>query len=316
MTKRIYANNMNKLWLPKSGVLLIVLEFIATCALVACGGGGDSSTAIESSKQPEAAGLGSAIAWTPASITDAANPGSRQDISVLFTSKASVSNVTVTVVPELRSIVSVRPTSFASLQAGQVSVLTLTVAPSAAESLRTLQGTIRLLQGSATIANPLPVNVSLVAPELINGTAVPPEPQADLNNASLAGFDANGNGIRDDIERYLAMTYPQSAKTRAALLGVSKQFQAALLSTSPSDVSATIAGYRATAGAIDCLWYINPSVAEQVRRALFARQLNTKARSLAYVAYNRALSGVVTQMVSASQFKLGCSGFDPDSLPN
>ena len=33
---------------------------------------------------------------------------------------------------------------------------------------------------------------------------MPPEPPPDLNNATLAGFDANGNGVRDDVERVVA----------------------------------------------------------------------------------------------------------------
>lgn len=38
----------------------------------------------------------------------------------------------------------------------------------------------------------------------INGIAVPPEPDAALNNATLAGVDSNNNGVRDDVERKLA----------------------------------------------------------------------------------------------------------------
>lgn len=38
----------------------------------------------------------------------------------------------------------------------------------------------------------------------INGFAVPPEPNAALNDATLAGVDTNGNGVRDDVERKIA----------------------------------------------------------------------------------------------------------------
>lgn len=40
--------------------------------------------------------------------------------------------------------------------------------------------------------------------ETINGIEVPPEPDPALNNATLAGVDLNENGVRDDVERYIA----------------------------------------------------------------------------------------------------------------
>ncbi len=44
----------------------------------------------------------------------------------------------------------------------------------------------------------------------INGIAVPPEPDPELNNATLAGIDVNGNGVRDDVERLIAMEFGDS----------------------------------------------------------------------------------------------------------
>lgn len=40
--------------------------------------------------------------------------------------------------------------------------------------------------------------------EVINGITVPPEPPPTTNNATLAGIDVNGNGVRDDVERSIA----------------------------------------------------------------------------------------------------------------
>ena len=36
------------------------------------------------------------------------------------------------------------------------------------------------------------------------GINVPPVPDEKINNSTLAGVDSNNNGVRDDIERYLA----------------------------------------------------------------------------------------------------------------
>lgn len=43
--------------------------------------------------------------------------------------------------------------------------------------------------------------------ELINGIPVPREPDQGLNSSSLAGIDSNANGIRDDVERFIATKF-------------------------------------------------------------------------------------------------------------
>lgn len=43
--------------------------------------------------------------------------------------------------------------------------------------------------------------------EVLNGVQVPPAPDATSNAATLAGIDSNGNGIRDDIERRMAVEF-------------------------------------------------------------------------------------------------------------
>lgn len=50
------------------------------------------------------------------------------------------------------------------------------------------------------------------------GTKLPPEPTAEAARATVQGIDANGNGIRDDVELAIFKEYPNSAKTRAVLL--------------------------------------------------------------------------------------------------
>src|SRR3989344_9324919 len=52
----------------------------------------------------------------------------------------------------------------------------------------------------------------------IMGENLPPEPDPALKDATIAGIDANQNGIRDDVELAIFKEYPNSAKTRAALL--------------------------------------------------------------------------------------------------
>ena len=49
------------------------------------------------------------------------------------------------------------------------------------------------------------------------GKNLPPDPGAEADK-TVAGIDANQNGIRDDVELAIFKEYPSSAKTRAVLL--------------------------------------------------------------------------------------------------
>jgi len=68
--------------------------------------------------------------------------------------------------------------------------------------------TLRSKQNEQAIQNTLVSEENVPAPssvkyETINGVPVPPEPDPELNNATLAGIDVNGNGVRDDVERHM-----------------------------------------------------------------------------------------------------------------
>lgn len=54
---------------------------------------------------------------------------------------------------------------------------------------------------------------------------LPPEPNKEENDATLAGIDANTNGIRDDVERAIYFKYQASAKEAAPALQYAKALQ-------------------------------------------------------------------------------------------
>jgi len=184
---------------------LLTLTVITVLAvLAACGGSDEKSQPTGERVQPLAAGTGPTVSFAPASITMSANPGSKQDIPVVLTAGSAMSNVTVNVPTALKSVLSASPTALGSLSAGQTATFSVKVAPGASEALRTLSGALTVRAGFATTSKTLPVSLTLVAPESINGIAVPPEPPKELNDLTLAGFDLNGNGVRDDVERMIA----------------------------------------------------------------------------------------------------------------
>ena len=52
-----------------------------------------------------------------------------------------------------------------------------------------------------------PLSSGALKYEVINGISVPPEPDVTLNNATIAWVDVNNNGVRDDVERYIALQF-------------------------------------------------------------------------------------------------------------
>src|SRR4051812_48211198 len=57
------------------------------------------------------------------------------------------------------------------------------------------------------------------APEVINGIVVPPEPAPSVNDSTLAGIDSNNNGVRDDVERFVARAARSPAEGKKILAG-------------------------------------------------------------------------------------------------
>lgn len=122
-------------------------------------------------------------------------------------------------------------------------------------------------------------------------------PQLD-RGITIAGIDANANGVRDDIEAYITQKYPQEEQ-RAAAMQDAAALQAALL-TDPTNSAAVKAASLKSSRAINCVFLkfnsandpTNASPAIVARKTL-AMTTNTKARLLAYLAYDNALNGTV-----------------------
>jgi hypothetical protein len=93
--------------------------------------------------------------------------------------------------------------------------------------------------GSARAKAPsLPDKISVqLVPMILNPEMVPSDPGAS-SNATLAGVDSNSNGLRDEVERWIAQNYPQCARYRAALSQVALSVQRRILAGEVTEESA------------------------------------------------------------------------------
>lgn len=111
--------------------------------------------------------------------------------------------------------------------------------------------------------------------EVINGITVPPEPAPSVNNATIAGVDLNGNGVRDDVERQLAFSVISPADF-AKSITYAKLYQGLITSPLPTSRPAALQALSN----VNCA---SLSVSQAVRkRKVKALLANTVARVAAF----------------------------------
>jgi len=118
----------------------------------------------------------------------------------------------------------------------------------------------------------------------VMGKNLPPVPSNP--DSSIQGFDANKNGIRDDVELAIFKEYPNSAKTRAVLLqyALVLQMQMTLPLVNKKTVTATVEDNESRAQV--CLWNLSSRsdmkkfLADMAKYENFVKglQLNTEQR--------------------------------------
>lgn len=71
---------------------------------------------------------------------------------------------------------------------------------------------------------------------VINGHPVPPMPDPKINNATVAGVDSDNNGIRDDLDRYIAEKFGNDPVMFPIARAHAKVFQDVFNSPTPKNV--------------------------------------------------------------------------------
>jgi len=136
------------------------------------------------------------------------------------------------------------------------------------------------------------------------GESLPPDP-GEAGKATLVGIDLDGDGIRDDIQRYIALTYPDSQKTRAALRQFTLAMNKAILETFNEE--SALENVETMHRAIECLWHLHSEHSIKMSDLLMAEYLNTFARSKAYLEYDAKLSGHVFGGKDIDEYSSSCS---------
>jgi len=122
-------------------------------------------------------------------------------------------------------------------------------------------------------------------------------------SSMIEGIDIDSNGVRDDIDAYIAKTYTVEAQRRAAWQ-MARAYQAMLL-VDKSDERALDEVSRQSSRAVACLDHTYPNNGDSasfyaVVETLRSLTTNTKERLQSYLAYNKARSGSVSQRIGSN----------------
>ena len=78
------------------------------------------------------------------------------------------------------------------------------------------------------IYRPAKKTTPLIAPAAVTNSNLPPEPDIKSNNATLAGIDTTGTGIRDDVYIWIYRNYT-SAKKNKTITKMAKALQVVIV---------------------------------------------------------------------------------------
>jgi len=131
--------------------------------------------------------------------------------------------------------------------------------------------------------------------EVIHGHTLPPEPDPDLNSATLGGIDSNENGVRDDVERAIYKKYDKKLYA-VVVIDYAKFYQRTMVEPT-TDARVIEKDDRKT---IDCRMYLTKidkyfdyMTFRDDNNYLKDLIFNNQERIEKYHAYNKALSGGV-----------------------
>lgn len=229
-----------------------------------------------------------AVTWEPAKLQETVVNASVATTTVSFTAKEDLPSVITRVVPELESFVTVEPQVLGHVPSDESRTLQIRFAIPPDTPPQELEGTIQLRHDGKppkTHSRPLPVELTI---EQIN---LPPDP-GEEGEETLAGVDSDGDGLRDDIQRYIALEYWEEPSLQLALRQYAQSLQSTIEDVEamePDDVDRID---TATARAESCVRFREGSERGlTLLSTILAEVLNTEERSLAYFAYLRKLSG-------------------------
>lgn len=140
-----------------------------------------------------------------------------------------------------------------------------------------------------------------------------PAPDPKLNDKTIGGIDSDGDGIRDDIQRWINEKFSTQPKVKMAMREVAMGRQLDLLSVGNKEQS--ILASSKVLNDVTCLdAIVGIEEGAKLERELESKLLNTKDRLYADIKSNANFSGQLWSLPSTPEDKKALCSFNPDSF--
>ncbi|MDH5526654.1 MAG: hypothetical protein OEY97_05025 [Nitrospirota bacterium] len=129
------------------------------------------------------------------------------------------------------------------------------------------------------------------------GPDLPPDP-GEVGKLTLMGIDSDGDGVRDDVQRYIVLEVaPGNEPMIRALLQKARVYQRLLLEAEDPEASRHNADRLIKA--TECMLYVDDVAGPRLSKKVTGKLLNTRERSLRYFQFEHHLAGatISTHMI-------------------
>lgn len=166
-----------------------------------------------------------------------------------------------------------------------------------ANAANTVTQTATALEASQTVTL-VPISLDDLFFVIPVGTGVPPDP-GENGKFTIQGVDADGDGIRDDVEQKISLQYPDNGMARAYSYMVAMTIQNMIENSTDQQIQIQSASelYQLN----DCLDGLLPSDAKHGTDLVLPWVLNTYQRSYAYIDARGLMGGRLSLVATKCQ---------------
>lgn len=140
----------------------------------------------------------------------------------------------------------------------------------------------------------------------VSGPVLPTDP-GEAGKATLLGIDSDNDGLRDDIQRLIALRYPDSLPKRRAATQFAKGLINSLSNQEPTKQTVHAWADQELKNA-ECIQYITGSLDASLVEERLIRQavLNTHPRNIAHISWMKQMGGYYGSLTERSKKSTTC----------
>jgi len=253
------------------------------------------------------------INWNTKKLNTTVMQGTYQLHKVKIKFNQNFETVAPVVDPKLQKWVTVSPSYIYDIKTGQEKEFSISISIPEDEPLDKYRGKLRIAnvaQDGSRKNIGSPFHIVFTIDKLVINDTLPPDP-GELGKMTIEGIDADADGLRDDLQRYIAIKYQSSEKLRRVMTDLAKANQDFILNVDNDTLF--LEARKNSSRQLACLFYIDPENSMNHFQKLRAKSYNTETRFDANIRGNSKLGGTIITLPENN--KAQCS-FDPDSLDN